>query len=189
MVDYIPPFKRQQKLSWKMYISNSIQKRGSTWDLRFSKQWPWRWHEGQCCLTYFLMFQGKRWANWEKWYHDWGPKFNHLKDPIFFLCPLYSYWFAQRPDPTTPTPCVRTIFCTHSFNYNVACGSIWVWNLVSNIKGGTQTESVWGEYLDQRGMKWQEVGESCITRSFITRTLLQVKLEWSSEEGWHGRGM
>jgi hypothetical protein len=29
-------------------------------------------------------------------------------------------------------------------------------------------------YLDQRGMKRQEVGENCIMRSFITCTLLQV---------------
>jgi hypothetical protein len=27
-------------------------------------------------------------------------------------------------------------------NYNFACGSIWVCNLVSDIKGGTQTEGV-----------------------------------------------
>jgi hypothetical protein len=30
------------------------------------------------------------------------------------------------------------------------------------------------EYLDQRGMKRQEVGENCIMRSFITCTLFQV---------------
>jgi hypothetical protein len=28
-------------------------------------------------------------------------------------------------------------------NYNFACGSVWVRNLVSNIKGGTQTKGVW----------------------------------------------
>jgi hypothetical protein len=28
-------------------------------------------------------------------------------------------------------------------NYNFACGSVWVWNLVSDIKGGTQTLGVW----------------------------------------------
>jgi hypothetical protein len=27
-------------------------------------------------------------------------------------------------------------------DYNFACGSLWVWNLDSNIKGGAQTESV-----------------------------------------------
>jgi hypothetical protein len=27
-------------------------------------------------------------------------------------------------------------------NYNFACGSVWLGNLVSNIKGGTQTEGV-----------------------------------------------
>jgi predicted double-glycine peptidase len=28
-------------------------------------------------------------------------------------------------------------------NYNFACGSVWVWNLVSNIKGEPETEGVW----------------------------------------------
>jgi hypothetical protein len=27
-------------------------------------------------------------------------------------------------------------------NYNFACGLTWVWNLFSDIKGGTQTEGV-----------------------------------------------
>jgi hypothetical protein len=29
-----------------------------------------------------------------------------------------------------------------TLNYNFACGSVWVRNFVSNIKGGTQTEGV-----------------------------------------------
>jgi hypothetical protein len=29
-------------------------------------------------------------------------------------------------------------------NYNIAIGSLWVWNLVSDIKGGTQTQGVEG---------------------------------------------
>jgi hypothetical protein len=32
-------------------------------------------------------------------------------------------------------------------------------------------------------MKWQEVGENCIMRSFIACTLLQVYLECSTNEG------
>jgi hypothetical protein len=71
----------------------------------------------------------------------------------------------------------------------IACGSVWVWNLVSDIKGGTLTEGVWGEYLDRREMKWQEVGENYIMRSFITCTLRQVQLEWSSHGGWDGQGV
>jgi hypothetical protein len=27
-------------------------------------------------------------------------------------------------------------------DYNFACGSVWVWNFHSDIKGGTQTEGV-----------------------------------------------
>jgi hypothetical protein len=45
-------------------------------------------------------------------------------------------------------------------NYNFACGSVWVWYLVYDIKGGE--------------MKWREVGENYIMKSFITCTLLQV---------------
>jgi hypothetical protein len=30
---------------------------------------------------------------------------------------------------------------------------------------------------------WQEVGEKCIMRRFITCTLLQVQLEWEDEMG------
>jgi hypothetical protein len=51
---------------------------------------------------------------------------------------------------------------------NFACGFVWVRNFVSDIKGRTQTEGVCEQ------MKWQEVEENCITRSFITCTLRQV---------------
>jgi hypothetical protein len=39
--------------------------------------------------------------------------------------------------------------------YNFACGSVWVRNLDSDIKEGTQTEGVWeqGDYLDRRGVR------------------------------------
>jgi hypothetical protein len=30
-----------------------------------------------------------------------------------------------------------------------ACRSVWVWNLVSDIKGGTQTESVWAQGAEE----------------------------------------
>jgi hypothetical protein len=35
-----------------------------------------------------------------------------------------------------------------------------------------------GEYLDQRGIKWQEVGENCIMRSSIVCTFHQILLVW-----------
>jgi hypothetical protein len=62
-------------------------------------------------------------------------------------------------------------------DYDFACGSVWVWNLVSDIKGGTP-EDVWEQrawrYLDRIGMRWQESGENCITMSFMTCTLRHV---------------
>jgi hypothetical protein len=33
-----------------------------------------------------------------------------------------------------------------------------------------------GEYLDLRGRKWQEAGEDCIMRSFITFAIYQILL-------------
>jgi hypothetical protein len=35
-------------------------------------------------------------------------------------------------------------------DYNFACGSLWVRNLVSNIKGGTQPEGVWEEVAEEK---------------------------------------
>jgi hypothetical protein len=34
-------------------------------------------------------------------------------------------------------------------NYNFASGSVWVWNLVPDIKGGTQTEDVWEQGVEE----------------------------------------
>jgi hypothetical protein len=34
-------------------------------------------------------------------------------------------------------------------NYNFACGSVWVRNFVSNIKGETQTEGVWEQGAEE----------------------------------------
>jgi hypothetical protein len=35
-----------------------------------------------------------------------------------------------------------------------------------------------GEYMDLRGMQWQKVGENCIMRSFMVRTLHQIVIVW-----------
>jgi hypothetical protein len=63
------------------------------------------------------------------------------------------------------------------------CGSVSVWNLVSDIKGGTQTEGVWEQgveekYFDRREMKWREIGENFLMRSFVICNLRQIQLEW-----------
>jgi hypothetical protein len=34
-------------------------------------------------------------------------------------------------------------------NYNFACSSVLVWNLVSDIEGGTYTEDVWEEGAEE----------------------------------------
>jgi hypothetical protein len=34
-------------------------------------------------------------------------------------------------------------------NYNFVCGSVWVWNLTSDITGVTQTEGVWEQGAEE----------------------------------------
>jgi hypothetical protein len=44
----------------------------------------------------------------------------------------------------------QTDFCDYMSPYDFACGSVWVWNLVSDIKGGTQTEGVLEQGAEER---------------------------------------
>jgi hypothetical protein len=78
-----------------------------------------------------------------------------------------------------PLACCQKCESYYIQDYNFACGSMWVWNMVSdsngrNINWGCLRTGRSGEYLGQRGMEWREGGESCITRSFIICTLRQV---------------
>jgi hypothetical protein len=50
------------------------------------------------------------------------------------------------------------VWLTDIQNYSFACGAVWVWNLVSEIKGGTQTEGVWEQGAE--GNIWTEEGLS-----------------------------
>jgi hypothetical protein len=43
-------------------------------------------------------------------------------------------------------------------NYNSVCGSVWVWNLVSDIKGETKTGGVWEQGAEEN--IWTKVGWS-----------------------------
>jgi hypothetical protein len=79
---------------------------------------------------------------------------------------------APLSSPISPFPILSTSVIQ---NYSFACGFVWVWNLISDIKkGGCLRKWCWGEYLNRREMKWQEVGNNSIMRSFITCTLLQA---------------
>jgi hypothetical protein len=55
-------------------------------------------------------------------------------------------------------------------NYKFACSFVWVWNLVSHIKGRPQSEDV-----SELGAIWKK---KCVVRSFIICTLRQILLEW-----------
>jgi hypothetical protein len=60
-------------------------------------------------------------------------------------------------------------------DYNFACGSVWVRNLVSDIKGGT-TLGVF-ENRALRRIFGPKNGEKCIMKTFMISTLRQVFLE------------
>jgi hypothetical protein len=64
---------------------------------------------------------------------------------------------------------------------NTACCSVWVWNLVSHIKGGTQAEGIpeysTGSFLGIRRRKEQETGENCVMRSVMIGTSHRILLE------------
>jgi len=47
----------------------------------------------------------------------------------------------------------------------------------------------WEQYLHLRGRKWQEPGEDCKMRSFITCMLHEILLGWSSQGRCNGWGM
>jgi len=47
----------------------------------------------------------------------------------------------------------------------------------------------WWKGLDPQGRKWQENGEDCIMKSFITCRLHEVLLVWTSQEGGDGCGI
>jgi len=49
------------------------------------------------------------------------------------------------------------------------------------IDWGRLRTGCWGEYLELRGKTWQEAGEHCMRRGFITCTLHQVLLGWSNQ--------
>jgi hypothetical protein len=49
-----------------------------------------------------------------------------------------------------------TVFYLDIQDDNFACGSVWVRNLVSDIKGGTQTEGVWEQGAEED--IWTEEG-------------------------------
>jgi hypothetical protein len=58
------------------------------------------------------------------------------------------------------TPYFRHAYLIHVTiqNYNFAHGSVWVRNLVSDIKGGTYNEGVWEQGAE--GKIWTEEGRS-----------------------------
>jgi hypothetical protein len=42
-------------------------------------------------------------------------------------------------------------------DYNFTFGSVWVWNLVSGIKGGTKAEGVWEQGAEEN-IRTQDLG-------------------------------
>jgi hypothetical protein len=74
-------------------------------------------------------------------------------------------------------------------DHNFACGSAWVWNVVSNIKGGTQTEGVWGQDAEENiwtEEKWSGGRMEKLPNEELC--ILRQELEWSSRE-WDVQSM
>jgi hypothetical protein len=57
------------------------------------------------------------------------------------------------------------------------------------IHWGCLSTGYWGEYMDLRGRKWQEAGEDCKIRSFITCIFQLILLRWYNGGEWNRRGM
>jgi hypothetical protein len=64
---------------------------------------------------------------------------------------LCRYPFSDRSLNENQKPNSQSLFLIifPITNYNFACGSVWVWNLVSDIKGGTWTEGVWEQGAEE----------------------------------------
>jgi hypothetical protein len=62
------------------------------------------------------------------------------------------------PEPSVFSSAVKNRKNLNIQDYNFACGSVWVLNLVSDIKGGTWTEGVWEQGAEED--IWTEEGGS-----------------------------
>jgi hypothetical protein len=85
---------------------------------------------------------------------QWMLHFHAVIESLSSSCRVKTQWLKQK----------KTIIFT--------CCFLWMWNRVFHVKRRTQIEGVerkgwWGEYLDVRGIKWQEAGENCIMRRSV----------------------
>jgi hypothetical protein len=60
---------------------------------------------------------------------------------------------------------------------------------LKKIDWGSLRTGFWEEYLDLRGMRWQENGGSCTVRNVIIFTHPHISLGRSSQDEWGGRVM
>jgi hypothetical protein len=84
------------------------------------------------------------------------------------------YQSLQNPVPYSLLPKnVKT-----RINYNLSCCFIWVWNLGTQIKGQTRIESLitgyLGDYLDPRGMNWQEAKKKTASWDYGVFTMVKM---------------
>jgi hypothetical protein len=59
------------------------------------------------------------------------------------LCLFWRRMWPFGPEPSDFSVAVEKLKNENIQDCNFACGSEWVWNLVSDVKGGTQTGGVW----------------------------------------------
>jgi hypothetical protein len=113
----------------------------------------------------------------------WGLFWMFVRSLFFYneelLVPCPNSKLEDHPLSTVRN-CLFSIFAATLQNWRASLpsatrGGAMLWSQgTDSIDWGYLRNGCWWEYLDQRGIKWQEVGESCIMRSFITCTLLRV---------------
>jgi hypothetical protein len=74
-------------------------------------------------------------------------------------------------------------------NYNFACGSVWVWNLVSDIKGYRLRlrSGCWGEYLSRRRIRcgWRKLSNEELHNLYSLPRIIRIIKSRSMRLAWY----
>jgi hypothetical protein len=66
--------------------------------------------------------------------------------------------------PSVQNPLSLRLLSRHVYNF--VCGSVWVWNLVSDIKRGTWTKGVWEDGAEENATFWINLIYYCRSQIF-----------------------
>ena len=132
----------------------------------------------------------------------WCPKYCNLQFPwhltIYSLSELYSFNHEINLTPISYfTPRSNTVLLHYKFFFSYAIQNLKIkiyrtiilpvvlygcetWSLTLREERRLRVFGIgcWGEYLDLRGTRWQGIGESCITRSWMICTPYPILCGW-----------